>query len=91
MSAQQTSQVLDRFLDPFAECLTPEAARAVANLRARPEVQGRIEELAEKCNQGEFTPDERAEYRAMVDAIDLISILILQAKARARLARSADA
>jgi hypothetical protein len=42
-----------------------------------------------KCNEGELKAEGRAEYEAVVDAIDLISIL--QAKARALLARSADA
>ena len=89
MNSQQSSQVLDRLLDPVAECLTPEVARALVNLRARPEVQARIDELAEKCNEGELTPVEQAEYRNIVDAIDFISIL--QAKARALLTRAADA
>jgi hypothetical protein len=88
MSTQQSCQVLDRLLDPVAECLTPEVARALVNLRAQPDVQARIDELAEKCNEGELNPDERAEYQAVVDAIDLISIL--QTKARARLVRPAD-
>ncbi len=89
MDTQQPSQVLDRLLDPFADCLTPDVALAVANFRARPDVQARIDELAEKCNAGELTPVEHAEYRDLVEAIDFISIL--QAKARARLARAADA
>jgi hypothetical protein len=87
MSPQQSSQVLDRFLDPVAECLTPAVAHALVNLRARPDDQARLDELAEKCNEGQLSPDEQAEYRTMVDAIDLISIL--QAKAQARLARPA--
>jgi len=86
MSTQQSSQVLDRLLDPVAECLTPEVARALVNLRAQPDVQAHIDELAERCNEGALTPVEQAEYRDIVEAIDFISIL--QAKARARLARA---
>jgi hypothetical protein len=89
MSAQHSSQILDRLLDPVAECLTPEVARSLVNLRARPDVQAWIDELAEKSSEGELNAEERAEYRAVVDAVDLISIL--QAKARALLARSAGA
>ena len=51
--------------------------------------QAHIDELAEKCNEGQLTNAEQAEYRDIVEAIDFISIL--QAKARARLARVADA
>jgi hypothetical protein len=54
-------------------------------MRATPEVQGRIDELAEKSNEGKLTSEERAESEAYVDAIDVISLL--QAKARAVLAR----
>ena len=39
-----------------------------------------MEELAEKCGEGQLTPDERAEYEAYVQASTLIGIL--QAKAR---------
>jgi hypothetical protein len=89
MHAQHASQVLDRLFDPIAQCLTPEVARALVNLRAQPDVQARIDELAEKCNDGELTPLEHAEYRDIVEAIDFISLL--QAKARARLVRVANA
>ena len=89
MHAEHSSQVLDRLFDPIAQCLTPEVARALVNLRAQPDVQARIDELAEKCNEGVLTPVEHAEYRDIVEAIDFISLL--QAKARARLSRAATA
>jgi hypothetical protein len=53
---------LARILDPVAQCFTPEVAKRVAELRADPAVQARIEELAEKCNEGTITPEEMAEY-----------------------------
>ena len=53
-------------------------------MRARPEEQARIDELADKASEGSLTAEERAEYEAYIDAIDVISIL--QAKARAVLA-----
>jgi hypothetical protein len=45
-----------------------------------------VEELAEKCNEGQLTPDERAEYEAYVQASTVIGIL--QAKARRVLAQA---
>jgi hypothetical protein len=78
-------EIIDRLLSSLTECLTPEVARALVELRAAPEVQARIDELAEKSNEGELSPDEAAEYHAIVDIVDLISLL--QAKARAQLAR----
>ena len=77
---------LDRLLEPLALGLTPAAARALVNFRADSETQERIAELAEKCNEGQLTPQERQEYEAFVRAIDLIAIL--QSKARRLLARN---
>ena len=62
-----------------------EFARELAALKAPCAVQARLDELADKCNEGELTEAERAEYDAYVDAIDVISIL--QAKARSVLTR----
>lgn len=72
--------LLDQILDPLSSCLTPEVARPVVELRANPAAQQRIDELAEKCNEGELSGDERAEYEVYVVAGSLIAIL--QAKAR---------
>ncbi len=66
-----------------------EFARQLATMRATPAVQARIDDLAEKCNEGELSEVERAEYQAYVEAIDVISIL--QAKARSALARQPNA
>jgi hypothetical protein len=86
---QQTStNVLSQLLEPVGQMMPVEFARALAALKAAPEVQARIDELAEKCTEGLLTEAERSEYDAYVDAIDVISIL--QAKARSVLARLAN-
>ena len=71
---------LDRILDPVVECLTPQIALRLAELRADPETQDRLDALAHKANQGQLTPEEDAEYKQAIDAIDLLAVL--QAKAR---------
>jgi hypothetical protein len=81
--------VLDRLLDPVCRILTPAVARKLINLRLDSSAQAHIDKLARKCNEGELTDAERREYETYVSAIDFIAIL--QAKARARLKRSADA
>jgi hypothetical protein len=43
-------------------------------------VQERIDTLAERANEGSLTEDERAEYDALVDAADFMSILELKAR-----------
>ena len=77
--------VLDEMLEPVSRCFGLETARALAGLRVK-RTQARVEELAEKCNEGQLTPDERAEYEAYVQASTLIGIL--QAKARRVLAQT---
>lgn len=72
--------ILDKMLEPVARCFTPAVAKQISELRADPPIQARIDELAEKCNEGELTEAEQREYEAYVDAIDLIGLL--QAKAR---------
>jgi hypothetical protein len=78
------SAILDKMLEPVARCFTPTVAKQVAELRADLPTQARIDELAVKCNEGELTEAEQREYKAYVEAMDLIGIL--QAKARAILA-----
>lgn len=72
--------VLDRFLRPFAECLTPEVAQSIVDLELDPHSQLRLDELSTKANEGHLTDDERQEYGEFVEGIDLMGIL----KARAR-------
>jgi hypothetical protein len=84
-TSPETIDVLDRLLDPVGRCLTAEVARNIADLRADPIAQARIDELADKSTAGQLSDEERAEYETYVRAIDFIAIL--QAKARAMLGR----
>jgi hypothetical protein len=76
---------LDRLLEPLAGCLSPEVAAKVADLRADEATQSRIDDLADRANEGLLTDDEREEYAGYLHAIDVITVL--QAKARAQLRR----
>ena len=79
-TAARNRQVLDRFLNPVRDILTPEVARAIADLRADAPTQERIEDLADRHREGRLTPDELGEYEALVNGANLIAVL--QAKAR---------
>ncbi len=85
MRPRNGSAVLERLLDPVSRSLNVEAARKLVRLRADPKSQARVDQLARKCNEGELTPAERAEYERYVTAGNLIAIL--QAKARLLLTR----
>ena len=79
-TVEATAQTMERLLSAVGDCLTPEVAERIAALRAEPEVQGRIDYLAERANEGQLTDDEQAEYDACVRTITFISLL--QSKAR---------
>jgi hypothetical protein len=76
----ETATYLDRMLEPVTDCLTPEVARRLAQMRADPELQARIDDLADRCTEGALTAEEKLEYETYVRAGNLIAIL--QAKAR---------
>src|SRR5258708_32940203 len=80
------SVYLDRMLEPVSRCFTMEVADRLVQLRADPQIQIRIDELADKCTEGELTEEERREYETYVRAGNLIALL--QAKARRFLAGS---
>ncbi len=72
--------VLDGLLDPLSRCLDAESARRLVDFRVDLPVQERINSLAERANDGSLSSDERAEYEALINAADFISILKLKAR-----------
>jgi hypothetical protein len=80
-----TASYLDRFLEPMTHAFSPEVARAIVDLRADPELEASIMNLRQRANEGTLSPEEDAEYKGFVEALDIISII--QAKARQFLAK----
>ena len=74
----------DRGTDPLLRLLTSEQIRQLVDFKPPVDLESRIETLAEKANEGELHPDERAEYEGYVRANHFIAVL--QAKARRFLA-----
>jgi hypothetical protein len=72
---ESTTFALNQLLDPLSHSLGDEAAQQILALRIAPEVQARIDALADPCNEGLLTDAERAEYMGYVDGISLINIL----------------
>jgi hypothetical protein len=72
--------VYERLMDSL---LTVDLAERIVDLRADDQIQSRVDQLADKCNEGLLTPEERTEYEAYIGALEIISIL--QAKARSML------
>jgi hypothetical protein len=86
---KRNNGTLDRLVEPVIRTLTPEVAKALVELRADPELQERMDDLAEKSNRGRLTPDEREEYETSIRFG--IFLAILQAKARRLFKRRAGA
>jgi len=74
----------DRATQPVLRILNQEQARMIVDFHGDEGLQRRIEELAEKANEGELTEAERAEYEGYAQANKFIAVL--QAKARQLLA-----
>lgn len=82
-----TLTLIERMVDPIGRALTPDAAREILALRADDETQQRIDNLADKRNEGSLTTDERAEYQEFVSLFNILSML--QARVRSMQRRDA--
>ncbi len=76
---------LDLLLDPIADCLTPEVADRIGHLELPPAIRQRLADYADRSGSGTLDQREQADYRELVELIDLVGIV--QAKAR-RIAES---
>ena len=62
------------------DVLTPEAAERVLAYKLPPPVLDRLEVLREKAGEGELDAAERREYAGMIDEMDVISLMKLEAR-----------
>ena len=85
MGQSLDTPVLERMLEPITRSLNADAAKKLVRLKADAKVQRRVALLARKCNEGELTPAEIAEYDRYIAFADFIAIF--QAKARLLLAK----
>jgi hypothetical protein len=63
-STHRQPDILSQLLEPVGQMMPVDFAQKLAAMRASPAVQARIDELADRCNEGELTDKERAEYEA---------------------------
>ena len=75
-----TNEYLEQMLRPLADSFSTEFARKLVDLRAAPELQDRVDELAGKANDGMLTDEERAEYQARIRAATLVAVMQAQAR-----------
>jgi len=75
-----STTLLDQMIAPIADCLTVESAEKIVSLRAEPELQQRIDQLAERANRGILTPVEAQEYDRYLVAYHFVTLM--QSRAR---------
>ncbi len=80
------SAILSDMLEPLTDSLTLESAKRLANLKAKASVQVRLDELAEKSNEGTLTQEETEEYEMYVRVGSVLNLL--KAKARQALSQN---
>jgi hypothetical protein len=70
----------ERLLSPLAASFDETALQSLVQYRADQYAQDRIDELAEKCNDGSLTRAEEREYESLVQTATLLAILQAEAK-----------
>ena len=78
--AIMNTTLLDQMIDPLAECLTVDAARRIAALRADASTQRRFDELAAKANFGNLSEEERLDYDLMMAALHVVTLMQVRAR-----------
>ncbi|CAN5640345.1 hypothetical protein BH23PLA1_BH23PLA1_10600 [soil metagenome] len=78
--ATTTSTALQQVLEPLGRSLNVEAARSILAIEIDPATQSRIQELANRSNEGLLTDEERAEYRGYVEGAEILALLKLKAR-----------
>jgi hypothetical protein len=74
-----TKTVLETYLGPLAEYISPDVARRIVDFRHDSQTE-ELHYLRQKANDGAPTETERTEYQEFVDALEFMGLL----KARAR-------
>lgn len=76
-----TETTLERFVDHLIRSFTPELAKHFAEL-PQPDVefQARLEQLADKANEGTLSAGEASEYDTYIELMDFVALLPLKAR-----------
>lgn len=82
MSATPSSPLLEALAETVAACLDAPSLQAMAGLQLDAATRERLDELANKANEGQLTPEERAEYQAFIGISEFLGLAQLRARAR---------
>ena len=70
-----TTTALNLLLEPLSQTLGVEAARSISSLKIDRTIQARIEELADLCNEGLLTDEQRLEYSGYVEGAEILALI----------------
>ncbi|MCE9546699.1 MAG: hypothetical protein K8T25_14560 [Planctomycetia bacterium] len=73
--------VLEAYLGPLSQCLTPDVARRIVDYRPDERTQERLDYLRTRANDGLLSEAERAEYQEFVETLDFVGLLKDSARA----------
>ena len=80
MATRSETVAFELGIRPLMEIVLPDKADAIISFRAAPQLQARIEELAQKSTEGKLTEEEAADYAGFVRANKFVAILKRQAR-----------
>ncbi len=80
-----TASIADGMLDLAAECFDAPTLEALGKLRLSGKLAARVDRLADKANEGQLTPRERAEYQAYIDLSETLALIQMRARHKLRL------
>jgi hypothetical protein len=75
-------KLLESLANRVAACLDAPSLHAIAKLELDSETKERLDELADKANEGQLTSDERAEYQGFIGVSEFLGLAQLRARAR---------
>ena len=82
MSATPSPPLLEALAESVAACLDAPSLQAMATLELDSDTRERLDELADKANEGRLTAQERAEYQAFIGISEFLGLAQLRARAR---------
>lgn len=71
---------LNQMLEPLSQTLSVEAAESIVALKISPRLEARVQELAERRNEGQLSDQEQAEYLGYVIGAEILSLFKLKAR-----------
>ncbi len=75
-----TAPLLEGLAETVADCLDSPSLEAIARMQLDPRTSARLDELAEKANEGGLSEAERAEYRSFTEISEFLGLAQLRAR-----------